>query len=239
MNTAAIAAALRILANAFEAPEAPAGTTGQAAAPNLAPTPAEPAKRGRGRPVKGEETTAAAPPAAAQPSEPAATPASSDPFETKAPAAPEATLDEVRLALKTLAAATTQPIALDILKSFGEGASNLTELKPELYGAVVQAATKSLPAVKTEPEPAVADPFEVQTAAAPAAAKPLTLEDVRGVIVETQKRTAQDTVQKVVMKHGGKAPNPATGAEGPSLKALPESAFAAVIAELKALPATK
>jgi hypothetical protein len=223
MNSAKIAAALRILANAFDDGEVPA-------------EPAQPAadkpKRGRGRPVQGEESAA---PAAQPSTSPTATPASSgaDPFET-APAAPVATLDEVRTALKALAAAVDQATALGVLKTAG-GAANLTELKAEKYGAVVQAATAALPPVKTEAAPVEADPFD---APAPAATKPVTLEDVKAVIVETQKRTSQDTVQKAVMAQGGKAAV-AGGGEQPSLKALPEANYAATIAALKALPTTK
>lgn len=237
MNSSQIAAALRILANAFEAPE---GDTQPAV---------EPVKRGRGRPVKGEDqpatvaavpsagsstaatAAAAAPPAGTQTTAPAS--AVDDPFETPpaAPAVPTATLDEVRASLKALAAATSQAIALDVLKACGM-AANLTELKPGLYGAVVNAASNKAKEYAKAPE---ADPFEVP-ASAPAVK--VTLEDVKAVAVAVGKTTSQDTVQKVVMKHGGKAALP-SGGEGPSLKALPEAAYVAVIAELKALPATK
>ncbi len=174
------------------------------------------APRGRGRPRKEE----AAPVAAA------------DPFETPAaPVAPSATLEDVRAALTALRAATSQDNALAVLKPF---AANLTALKPELYGLVVGAAKGAMPTQKAaEVE---ADPFETP-AAAPA--KALTLEDVKAAVVAAQKRTGVDTVQAVVMKHGGTAASPDGGAMMPSLKALPPSAFAATVAELQALPSTK
>lgn len=189
-------------------------------------TTAAPQKRGRGRPVKGEEPALAAPAAAPAAPEP-------DPFET-APAAPQpptATIEEVRAALKALAAATDQTTALTILKLHGL-ADNLTALAADKYGIVAAAAKAATPAAPA-PTP---DPFDAP--AAPAA-KALTLEDVKAVVVATGKRASQETVQKIVMKHGGKAKNPDTGLEAPSLKALPESAFAACVAELQALPATK
>ena len=229
MNSLKIAAALRVLALAFEAPE-------DGALEQPAPA-AEPVKRGRGRPAKGEESAASAPAQAS--STPPTTPAAAevDPFETAAPAAPTATLEEVRESLKGLAAVSSQATALDILKTVG-GAANLTALTADKYGEVVQAAKIKANTYAKDPTPEV-DPFEVPVGTPTAAeVKPVTLEDVKALLVATQKRTSQDTVQKIVMKHGGKAALP-TGGEGPSLKALPESAFAAVVAELKALPATK
>jgi hypothetical protein len=232
MNSTAIAAALRILANAFEAPE---GATPAEAPPAV---PADKPKRGRGRPVAGEETAAPAPSApvpASSTTTPTPAVAEVDPFAAPAPVAPTATLDEVRTALKALAAATDQAMALGVLKTAG-GAANLTDLKPEKYGVVVAAATGALPAPKAVPA-VEADPFEVP-ASAPAT-KPATIEDVKAAVVAAQKRTATDKVQAVVMEHGGKASNPDTGIVGPSLKALPESAFAATIAAINALPSTK
>lgn len=210
-------------------------------AANSAPvtTEAAPQKRGRGRPVKGEDVALAAPAPA-----PAVVEAA-DPFFS-APAAPVATLDDVRKALTALRAAVNQDVALAVLKSSG-GAANLTDLPVEKYGTVVAAVNAKIAEyLKAPPAPTpaapVADPFatDVVQPAAPAASaeKPLTLEDVKLVIVETQKRASQDAVQKVVMEHGGKAPNPA-GGEGPSLKALPADKFAATVAALKALPTTK
>lgn len=234
MNSLKIAAALRVLANAFESDE------------DGAQPAAEPVKRGRGRPVKGEETGAAAPaavtsaaqtaaavPAAATApvSAPAVT-ASDDPFATPL-ACPTATLDEVRAALTALKAAKDQDTALGVLKAHG-GAVNLANLTADKYGAVVVAA-KALIAELSKPAPVEADPFEMP-AATPAVK--LTLEDIKAAAVAAQKRTSQDTVQKVVMAHGGKAAL-ATGGEGPSLSALPEANYAATIAALKALPSTK
>lgn len=232
MNSLKIAAALRVLALAFESPE---GEDQPSAPASLA----EPAKRGRGRPVKGEETAA---PAASVPAQASSTtsptPAvADDPFATPAaaPAAPvvSATLDEVRAALKALQAASSQETALAVLKATGE-ADNLTSLAVAKYGAVVLAALAKKATYEKAP---AADPFEVTTAATPAE-KPPTLEDVKAVIVETQKRTSQDAAQKVVMANGGKAAKP-EGGEGPSLKALPEANYAATIDALKALPTTK
>lgn len=197
------------------------------AAAGAAPAAAQP--RGRGRPPKGAEGAPVVPAAPDAQS----TPPQTDPFAAALPATPPtptATLEQVRDALTALRAATTQENALKVLSDAGK-AGNITDLKPENYGAVVQAAKAAIP----QAQPAPADPF----AAPIAAATKLTLEDVRNVIVETQKRTGTDTVQKVVMEHGGKAANPETGAPAPSLKALPETQFEAVIKALKALPTTK
>ena len=100
MNNQKVAAALRLLAEAFETPAATADLP--PAQPETTPTPA---KRGRGRPVAGE-TPAAQTPAPAV--------VEADPFDTAPPAAtaPAATLDEVRAAMKALAAATTHDNAL-------------------------------------------------------------------------------------------------------------------------------
>lgn len=209
MDTKKIADAFRALAEAFEA-EAPA------AAPA-----AEPVKRGRGRPP------AAAP---AAPAAPAPAQAAEDPFEEPAkPAAPAVTLEEVRKVLTDLKTATSQDVAVEVLKAH---APNLTSLKPEQYGYVVADAKAKLAAAAPKAEE---DPFETP---APAAAK-VTLEDVRAACVEAGKRTAQDKVQAVVMAHGGSAPAGDGKPAGPSLKALPEAQYAAVIAALANLPKTK
>ena len=151
MNNQKVAAALRLLAEAFETPAATADLP--PASPGEAP--AAP-KRGRGRPVAGE-TPAAQTPAPAV--------VEADPFDTTPPAAtaPAATLDDVRTAMKALAAATTQDNALAVLKEAG-GVANLTELQrtPEKYGAVVLAAKAQLP---TTTQPAE-DPFETTAPAA-------------------------------------------------------------------------
>lgn len=223
MNSQQVAAALRILANAIEAPE------GDAPATPAASSAEAPVRRGRGRPVKGEDTAPAAPAQALAAQQP-------DPFDTAVPTAPTATQDDVRAALKGLQAASSQDIAVGVLKTAG-GVDNLSALPPEKYGAVVVAATAKQAEYTKAPAPATPDPFEVDVAAP--AEKVLTIEDIKNAIVETQKRTSQDTVQKLVMGFGGKAPKPDGGGDGPSLKALPEAQFAAVIAALKALPATK
>lgn len=187
----------------------------------------------RGRPAKGEAAASAAPATTTAVVE-------TDPFA--APAAAQvatATLDEVRAALTALKDAKTQADALKVLKD-SSGVDNLGELQktPEKYGLVVAAAKAALPvaAVNT----VEADPFE--TANEPVKqpdAKPLTVEDVKAACVAAGKRTGQDKVQKIVMEHGGKGKNAATGAEGPSLNALPADKYAAVIAAVAALPTTK
>jgi len=204
----------------------PAGTPAAASPPAPAP------RRGRGRPVTGESPP---PPASAVPSaSPAAT--EPDPFAEAlaAPAAaPTATLDEVRAALTALKNATDQATALKVLKDVG-GASNLADLQktPDKYGAVVQAAKAALPGATPAAEPD--DPFATETAAEPIPTK----EEVRAAIVAAQKRTGADIVQKVVMEHGGVAVG-SNGVKGPSLQALPESAYAAVVKAVNALPTTK
>lgn len=220
-DQARIAAALRGLADALEAPGPMTGIDPGLPLPAIAPTVA-PVKRGRGRPVAGE----------AAPATPAAPPAPEpDPFAAAAPLpAAAVTLDQVRTALMSLKAAIGQDKAVALLKAVG-GADNLGSLSSDKYAAVVAAATASA----TSPPPAEADPF----AAPPQAeAKVYTAEDVRAVVVATGKRTAQDVVAKVVMEHGGKAPKDG-GGEGPSLKALPPDKYAAVIDALAALPTTK
>jgi hypothetical protein len=212
VNNQKVAAALRLLADAFETP---AETPPQQ--PAAAPA-AEPAKRGRGRPAKGEGEPTTAPAAPQAPEAPAAAP-------------PKATQAEVRAALTALKDATTQEIAVGVLKSFAE---NMSALKPEQYDALVAACQAKLPATPA-PAPVVeADPFETS---APAA-KPPTIEDVKAALVDAQKRAGVDTAQKVLMAHGGAAPD-ADGAVKPSLKALPEASYAACIAAAKALPTTK
>lgn len=232
MNSLKIAAALRVLANAFESDDET----------NQAQPAAEPQKRGRGRPVKGEETGVATPAAT-----PTTTPvvaatasaAEADPFDSKPaaepikPVVPAATLDEVRGALNALKAATSQEKALGVLKTAG-GADNLSGLAPANYGAVVAAAAAALPPIKTAPV-AEEDPFAIP---AEAAAPALTEDDVRAEVIASSKRTSQDTVAKVVMDAGGKAAGP-DGVFKPSWKALPKDKYAGVIAALKALPTTK
>jgi hypothetical protein len=227
-NLALIAGAISTLAEAVNGTYGGKPIYAQQAQQPVA-TPTEPAKpRGRGRPPKGGDDAPPAQPAAA----PAPAPAETDPFA--APAAPMAfTLEDVR-ALIALKNATSQENALRVLKD-ASGVGDLTSLQAAQYGVVVSAAKKAI-----GPEQTVApsdDPFAAPASmSAPAA---ITVEELKALIVATQKRTGADTVQKVVMKHGGKAKNPDTGLEGVSFKALPESAYAAVVAELKALPTTK
>ena len=100
-------------------------------------------------------------------------------------------------------------------------------------------AKAQMPAADAKPATEEADPFETTApaAAAPEQAAP-SREDVKAALVKAQKRTGVDIVQAVVMKHGGKAPGEG-GKLGPSLTALPVSAYAAVIKEVGDLPTTK
>lgn len=224
------AVALAAIADALDDQEpAAVGTVGTPAA--VAAQPATDAPRRRGRPAKGE-TTAPATSASPAPS-PAATEA--DPFggSPAAAAAPTLTQDDVRNALVALKDATSQDNALKVLKDSSGGVSTLPQLPADKYATVVAACKAAMPGAAAP----AADPFEVSTAA-PVQTDAPSLEDVKAAVVEAQKRTATDTVQKVVMAHGGKAPGP-NGVEGPSLKALPVPSYAAVIAAIKALPTTK
>lgn len=219
---AGIAAAHRALAAAYE--ELIKHDPGEATTPK---------PRGRGRPPAGEAPSPAAAPVAA--TAPVVTPAATpeeDPFAAAAPVVPAATIDEVRKALIDLKNATSQENALAVLKAVG-GADNLPSLPVAKYGAVVAAIKKAITPAPTAVED---DPFAVGAPAEPA--KPLTVEELKALIVETQKRTSGDTVQKLVMDHGGKKAIP-TGGEGPSLPALPPENYAAVAKALKALPSTK
>lgn len=228
------AATLIALAEALEAAPAAAEVQTPAVA---APAVPEPQKRGRGRPPKGEAT--AAPAASPEPvaAPPVAAPAApeADPFDAApaAPAAPVASLEDVRTALKALAAASTQDNALAVLKSVG-GASNLSSLAPEKYGlvyAAAKAATTAKPSAPVE-----ADPFY---APAPAVVeKEPTVEEVKAAVIAKQKATSTETVQKLLMQHGGKATD-ANGVVMPSLRALPATSYVAFLKALNALPATK
>lgn len=221
-NLALIAGAINTLAAAVnkEYGGKPIGSQ-----PASAPPTATPVATGKPRGRKPADTATTTPAAAAAVPE-------ADPFETTAAPAVTATIEEVREALTALKGKTDQATALAVLKEVG-GAANLPELKAEKYGAVV-AAAKAKAAVAAPAEEA--DPFEVGTAAP---AKAATLEDVKAAVVAGQKRTATDIVQKVIMDHGGKAVNPATSAEGPSLKALSADQYAKVIVAINALPTTK
>lgn len=113
----------------------PAATasTGSAAA-------SEPAKRGRGRPVKGEET---APVAAATP---AAGPAEDDESflddeVAETPPAKKYTKDDVRAALIAYGKKHTPEASRQLLKKEG-GADTLSALAEDKYATVVAAANK-------------------------------------------------------------------------------------------------
>lgn len=224
MNNLKIAIALRALAEAFE----------DGGDPTTAAV--EPQKRGRGRPVKGEDAAAAAPAAT-----PSTTPAvtsvvpEADPF-----ASPKAAIEDVRAALTALKAVSSQDAALAVLKKAG-GADNLTDLPSEKYGVVVAAVNVELRIIEAGKKPAIVevDPFEVPAAAKLPDAKKLTVEDVKAAVVAATKRTGTDIVQKLVMEHGGKANNPETGAPAPSLKAIPEAQYEALVKAISELPTTK
>lgn len=245
MNTIKIAAALRALADAFEdappvdnAHVAPGATPFTSTAPPAAPTAP---KRGRGRPVAGEA------PAAPVTAPAAPAPAEADPFAQPAPVAavtPNVTQEEVRAALTALRAATSQDIAVSVLKTVG-GVSSLPELPQSHYAAVKAAAEAKTaeyakaPAVEVDPFETIAPTSITDPLPKPTPAVALTVEQVKAVITKAGSKVAQDTLMKIVMKHGGKAKNAETGVEGASLKALPVANYAAVVAEINALPNTK
>ena len=148
-------------------------------------------------------------------------------------AAPVASIDEVRNALTALKAAkgSDDPI-FEVLKSAGNGATNLTSLKPEFYGAVVAAASQAV----AQPVVTAVDSWD-----APAAptAKAATLEDVRAAAQRAHKRTGEAKLIEVMKKYGGIATDPSNGTMKPSFGALLAKDYAAVVAEFDALPATK
>ena len=243
MNSLKIAAAFRLLAEAYETPAETADL------PPAQPA-AEKPKRGRGRPVVGEETA----PAAAQ-TQTAASPAIStpvleasaqdtapenDPFtSTPEPSVPTVTLEQLSAKARELSKLTSQEKAVGIMKS-ATGAASFGALKPEQYGLAYQAFEASISFASSAKEE-VPDPFaapattaQSATASATAEAAP-SLADVKDAVVKAQKRTGTDVVQKVVAKHGGVAGSPPQV----SLKALPVSKYAQVLAEIAALPSTK
>lgn len=191
-------------------------------------------KRGRGRPVKGEDT---APVVVDTPKETAPVPAETpavDPFESEPAKTVTLTIEDVRTPALALSKATNQENAVKIMKE-ATGAASFGELKPEQYAAAIAAFQKAIGPATTE------DPFG---APAPAGAKQEAvvapdLATVKKVVVDAQKRTGTDKVQQLVMSHGGVAVNPSTGAKEPSLKALPVSSYAAVLEALGRLPTTK
>jgi len=205
-------------------------------------TPA-PAKRGRGRPAKGEDPIAA--PATSAAVDPTPEPAETDPFAAATPVLPAVTLEQVREKAVALSKATSQANAVEVMKK-ATGAASFGDLKPESYAAALAAFTGALTALE-----AAADPFAVgatapvtkptpATSEAPAAAQDApSLADVKKAVVDGQKKTSAAVVQKIVMDHGGAAVDPATGQKGPSLKALPVGSYAQVIAAIAALPTTK
>lgn len=222
------------LINAFHEVIKALETPADESTPPVQPTaelevPATGAPKRPGRPPAGAKVEGATD---AAPVAPAA--ATEDPHPVD-PAAPVASQDDVRAALKALQAETDQATAVGVLKA-ASGADNLSSLKPALNGTVVAACKKAMPAA---PAPAVvADPWDEPAPAAAVAEAAPTLLDVRAAVVKAQGRTGVDTVQKVVMAHGGQAPD-STGALKPSLQAIPIPQYAAVIAAVNALPTTK
>jgi hypothetical protein len=195
------------------------------------------ATRTRGRAAKGEATAATASTvapvavSATVVTESVASTSLSDPF-ADAPRVQTKTLDDVRTAAKAYGKLTDQATAVALMKSVS-GHESLGTLPADTYDAVVLAFNKAAESfVVVRPE---SNPFDDEPVVA---AKAVTLDEVKNVIVKTQKRTAQDAAQGVVMAHGGKAAG-ANGAFGPSLKALPASEYAKVIAALEALATTK
>lgn len=233
IDASRIAAALHALADAVLGKD-----------PEPATEQATPARRGRGRPVVGEAPVSTAASNVAAPVVATATVAESDPFATTTPATgpvvPSATIDQVRDALKALKEVTSQENALKVLKDVG-GASNLTELKADKYGWVAEAARAATVAAgkaAAGTPNAADDPFATPAETTTVEEVP-SLEDIKKLIVETQKRASAGVVQKLVMDMGGKAKNPDTGAEGPALSPLPVSKYLELAKALKALPTTK
>lgn len=219
-----IADSLAVIASHFGAKE-PAPISGQPA-----PDAAEP-KKARGRQARGEVSGAATPAQSAASSTVVET---ADPFAETKPSAPKNTLDQVRAAAKAYGAATDQATAVALMEKVS-GHKSLGTLTADKYDAVVAAFNDAL--VETSKPTAEDDPFGETTAPA-ADAKVPTFDDVKAAVVKAQKRTATDTVQKVVMSHGGKAAGQ-NGAVGPSLKTLPVDKYAVTIRDIEALPTTK
>lgn len=223
-----------------------------AKAPAATPA-AVPAKKGPGRPPKAVEAVAVH----KHPDAPAVLPdlpgetvdeafaadaaKAVDPFAQAATVQP--TKEEVRAAAIALSGATTQENAVAVMKA-ATGASSFGELEPDLHAKAIAAFTAAMPKVSVDPFAvgATATPTAAKETAAPTAAVQgdgPSLTDVRDAVIDAQKRTGVAQVQGVVMLHGGVLINPATGVKGPSLNAIPVPAYAAVIAQLKALTTTK
>ena len=211
---------------------------------------AEPVKKPRGRPAKGEESAAAQPAASAlavSTPTPATAPAAlsvgsdTDPFAStpEEPSVPTVTLEQLSAKARELSKLTSQEKAVGIMKS-ATGAASFGALKPEQYGLAYQAFEASI-AFESSKASTPDDPFaapattaQSATASATAEAAP-SLADMKDAVVKAQKRTGTDVVQKVVAKHGGVAGSPPQV----SLKALPVSKYAQVLAEIAAFPSTK
>ena len=176
-----------------------------------APEPVKAAPKPRGRPPKAEA-----------------------PAPAPAVAAPQHSLDDVRNAAKAYSALHSQAEAVAKMKEVS-GAESLGMLQPQFYDAVVAAFTIAAPAKPA----AEIDPFDTPAPAAAPAAASLSLEDLKAAIVKAQKRTSTETVQKVVMAHGGVAASAPGTPAGVSLKALPAAKYAETIAAIGALPSTK
>jgi hypothetical protein len=90
-------------------------------------------------------------------------------------------------------------------------------------------------AVEEQPEPG-----PIAGTPPPRRRDPNPLERLRQTIIAAQRRGARAAVlQSIVMTHGGRAARPDGRGDGPSLKALPPEKYAAVIAEIEALPSPR
>ena len=207
----------------------------------------------RGRKAKGEVDGKAVAPAAeptpAAPSPATSTPApadtalatqpADDPFAETKPVAPTVTLEQLRLKATELSKLTSQEKAVAVMK-VATGAASFGALKPEQYGLAYTAFEASLATIAAS-KAVESDPFATSVTMAPSATASAqvtsapSLADVKAAVVGAQKRTGTDKVQAVVVKHGGVAGSP----PAVSLKALDVSKYAAVIAEIAALPSTK
>ena len=150
------------------------------------------------------------------------------------------TIDEVRAAAIALSKATTQDNAVNVMKA-ATGASSFGELKAESYPAALAAFTAALPkADAVDPFGVAVLPGTVGTAlASPQQVDAPTLAQVKKAVIDAQKITGTDVVQKVIMAHGGVATKSGGGGQEPSLKAIPISAYATVIEALGRLTKTK
>lgn len=198
--------------------------------------------RGRGRPAKGEDVTAAvASPVTGAPAATEATVAQPDPFAA-AVAVPEPayTKDDVAAAGRALGVATSQEHAVEVMKA-ATGIGSFPSLTPDLYGKAIKAFQAALAAYKPAAAPVVADPFgsaTTSTEGAKAAAEDYPSEaDLKKAALATQKRCGDNQITPVLIAHGGVTAT--VQGNMPSLKAVPIANRAKLIAALQALPTTR